>query len=150
MKISALIITIAIAAAVPASAAPEVVTPLTYEMMAKSVYKEDAPAVFPEELKKLEGKRVRVSGFAAPYDDPDRMSKFLMLKAVLHCFFCNPPGENEVLFVRLSTKEKPPEIDGEKLTVEGTLHLTKADSKDEEAKQFLFTIDEAKIIPAHP
>ena len=132
-----------------AFAAPETATPLTYEMMAKSVYKEDAPTVFPEELKKLEGKRVKVSGFPVPYDDPEKMSKFLMLKAVVGCFYCNPPGEDGILFVRLSTKEKPPEMDGEKLTVEGTLHLKKAESKDEEAKQFLFTIDDAKIIPAH-
>ena len=149
-------------------AAPEGVTPLTFEMMSKVTRKEDArsifqkelkklqgpsggeeeaPAVFPAELKKFEGKRVRVSGFAVPYDDPEKMSKFLMLKAVVGCFFCAPPGENEVLFIRLGAKEKPPEIDGTKLTVEGTLHLKTPDSKDEEAKQFLFTIDDAKIIP---
>lgn len=151
-----------------ALAAPEVATPLTFEMMSKVTRKqdarssfqkelkklqgpsggeEDAPAVFPEELKKLEGKRVTVSGFSIPYDDPEKMSKFLMLKAVLGCFYCSPPGEDELLFIRLGAKEKPPEIDGKKLTVEGTLHLKTPDSKDEEAKQFLFTIDDAKIIP---
>ncbi|MEO5716377.1 MAG: DUF3299 domain-containing protein [Luteolibacter sp.] len=153
MKISKFLTTAAIAAvlclhASPASAAPEVATPLRYELMDKAVYKEDAPTVFPAELMKLEGKRVRVSGFVVPYDDPEKMSKFLMVKSTNGCFYCNPPGENEVLFIRLSAKEKPPEMDGEKLVVEGTLHLRNAESKDEEAKQFVFTIDDAKLIPA--
>ncbi len=131
----------------PATAAPEAAVPLTYEMMAKSVYKEDAPTVFPEVIKKLDGKRVRISGFVVPYDDPEKLSKFIVLKTVVGCFYCNPPGEDEVLFIRLSAKEKPPELDGKKLTVEGTLHLKNPESKDEEAKQFLFTIDDAKVIP---
>ncbi len=70
-----------------AFAAPETATPLTYEMMAKSIYKKEAPTVFPEEVKKLEGKRVKVFGSAVPDDDPEKMFKFLMLKAVVGCFY---------------------------------------------------------------
>jgi hypothetical protein len=122
-----------------AFAAPETATPLTYEMMAKSIYKEQAPTVFPEEVKKLEGKRVKVFGSAVPDDDSEKMFKFLMLKAVVGCFYCNLRGEDGIYFIRLSTKEKSPKMDGDKLKIEGTLHLKKAESKDEEAK----------IIPAH-
>ena len=104
--------------------------------------------IFTEELKKLEGKRVRITAFVAPYEDPDNMTKMLLFKAAVGCFFCNPPEENGILFVRLAAKEKPLNMDNDSITVEGTLHLLQPDSKDEETKQFFYTIDDAKVIPS--
>jgi hypothetical protein len=126
----------------PAPAAP---VALSYEMLAKLDYKDDVPPVFPEELKKLEGKRVAISGFCLPYDDMERMWKFLMMEVSMECFYCSPPGVG-VLFVRLSLKENAPEMTAEKVSVQGIFHLRNPASKDEEANQFLFTIDEAKIV----
>ncbi len=144
---------------------PEPPQALTFELLAKTTVKEppsttihktiesiSGPApdatplpVFPGELRKLDGKRVSISGFVTPYADPDKMSKMLLTKAPVGCFFCNPPQENGVVFIRLSAKEKPVNMDVDTITVEGTLHLVQPDSKDEETQQFFFTIDDAKV-----
>lgn len=129
---------------------PPAAVPLTFEMMATSVYHEGQPTEFPEVLKRLDGKRVRVSGFAMPFEDPENLAKFLMVKTVSGCFYCNPPGEDEVLLIRMGNPKAAPEIDGEKKVVEGVLHLQDLNSKDEEANQFLFTIDDAKLVPNRP
>lgn len=143
--------------------------PLGFDLLAKTTVKEPpAPAmkkgvdslrgplphqdsdaertlVFPAGLQQLEGKRVKIEGFVAPYDNPDSMTKMILLRAVVGCFFCNPPNESEVVFVRLSPTEKPINMDNNHLSVEGTLHLLNSASKDQEAKQFFFTIDDAKV-----
>ena len=139
--------------------------PLSFELLGKTTVKEppstalhnglesirgaaaddNARPVFPDELRKLDGKRVSISGFVIPYADPDKMSKMMLTKAPVGCFFCNPPKENGVVFVRLAATEKPINMDSETLTVEGTLHLVQPAGKDEEAQQFYFTIDDAKV-----
>ena len=119
---------------------------LSFKQLAKAIHKEGRDPVIPEELKKLDGKKVRVTGFINPYNDPDKMTKLLLTEAAVGCFFCNPPEENGVVFVRLDSKEKPLTMDSETLTVEGTLHFMGHDKKDEEAEGFLFTIDGAKVV----
>ena len=155
-----------------AIAAPEAPLPLSFGLLMKTKTKESPPSlgqnmaslgkpktpkppdeseptpVFAEELKKLEGKQVRITGFVAPYQDPDNMTKLLLLNAGTGCFFCNPPQESGIVFIRLGAKEKPINMDNDTITVEGTLHLLQPDSKDDEAKQFFYTIDDAKVIPA--
>jgi len=128
----------------PAAEAPK---PLSFKLLGKTLHKENAATAFPAELRKLDGKRVRIAGFASPYDDPEKMDKILLTGTSVGCFFCNPPEENGVVFVRRSPHEKRPEMDSDSVTVEGTLHLVSPNSKDEEAKQFIFMIDDAKIIP---
>jgi|GEM_PF-1611073 len=143
--------------------------PLTFEQLAKTTVKKPPSSMlhkamesvrgaeadenpileFPEELRKLDGKRVTIPGFLAPYMDPDNMTKLLLIKAPVGCFFCNPPQQNGVVLVRLAAKEKPINMDIVTITVEGTLHLIQPDCKDEEAQQFFFTIDDAKIIFHH-
>jgi hypothetical protein len=174
MKPTALLKAIALAAGLylnpahAAAAAPQPQT-LSFDLLAKTTVKEPpAPAMkkgvdslrgpiphedgdgeripaFPADLQQLEGKRVKIEGFVAPYDNPDSMTKMILLRTVVGCFFCNPPKESEVVFVRLSSNEKPINMDNNHLSVEGTLHLLNAASKDQEAKQFFFTIDEAKV-----
>jgi len=128
-----------------AAADPAPAQAVKFEQLAKTVTKGDKP-VFPEELRKLDGKRVRLTGFVAPYDDPEKMTKFLLTKAAVGCFFCNPPDENGVVLVRRGAKDKPLKYDSDSISVEGTLHLTGPDAKDEEAQQFLFTLDDATVV----
>lgn len=159
-----------LSAALPAKAEPSAAQPLTFPMLAKAAVKEPpasslhksldsarGPAAeenqrpfFPEELRKLDGKRVSISGFITPYADPDNMTKMLLTKSPVGCYFCNPPEENGVVLVRLSAKEKPVNMDNPTISVEGTFHLVQPDSKDEEAAQFFFTIDDAKVTRSGP
>ena len=155
-----------------AIAAPEDPQPLSFDLLMKTKTKEPPPSlgqkmaslgkpktlkppddrgptlVFTEELKKLDGKRVRISGFVGPYQDPDNMTKAILFNASTGCFFCNPPQESGIVFIRLGAKETPINMDNDIITVEGTLHLLQPDSKDDEAKQFFYTIDDAKVTPA--
>ena len=52
------------------------------------------------EVKALNGKTVRLSGFVLPMDGSDKTKYFLLSKRTPVCFYC-PPGEpNEVVAVR--------------------------------------------------
>jgi hypothetical protein len=124
----------------------EEVVPLTFKELAKASHKENTAPVIPEELKKLDGRHVRLTGFVAPYTDPENMAKFMLTEGAVGCFFCNPPEENGVVFVRLPAKAKPIPFESDTLTVEGVLHFMGHNKKDEEAEGFLFTIDEAKVV----
>ncbi len=177
MKTTLLVIhTALLLAIVPAHADSVAAQSLTFPMLAKATLKQpQAPSqppasalhqsleaargpateevqhpFFPEELKKLDGKKVSISGFITPYADPDNMTKMLLTKSPVGCFFCNPPEENGVVFIRLAAKEKPVSMDNPTITVEGTFHLVQPDCKDEEAAQFFFTIDDAKVTHAGP
>jgi hypothetical protein len=126
--------------------AAEAPVALNFKELAKVTHQDGSAPVVPEELKKLDGKKVRVTGFIAPYDNPENMTKFMLTEAAVGCFFCNPPEENGVVFVRLAPKAKPLNFESDTVTVEGTLHFMGHNKKDEEAEGFLFTIDEAKSV----
>ena len=132
-------------AAEPGKAAPKTIK---FDLLAKATLGDKPPPTFPDELQQLEGKRVRLSGFVAPYDDPEKMQKLLLLAQPGGCAFCNPPDATAVVFVRRDPKDAKLPFSYDPVIVEGTLHLWRAGSKDEEAQRFLFTIDDAKATTA--
>jgi len=120
---------------------------ITFALLAKTTLSDNPPPIFPAELLKLEGKRVRISGFMAPYGDPEKLDKIMLLETPGGCFYCNPPDANAVVFVRRSPKDAELKYDTEPVAFEGTLHLFKTEMKDDDdAKRFLFTIDDAKVV----
>ena len=129
---------------------PGAARPLSFKLILRTICEDDGTAVFPPELLELEGRRISLSGFMAPYDDPHEMNKILLTKSSASCYFCNPPEENGVVFIRLSPREKPPDAETGNITVEGTLHLIRRGCLDEEAKQFLYTIEDARITKIAP
>ena len=106
---------------------------------------ENPPPVFPRELTLLAGQRVRITGFASPYNDAQKLNKLLLLRSPgSGCFFCNPPDITAVVFVRRRPKSPAVSLDGQPVTMEGTLHLWSSDlAKTNDASQFLFTLDDA-------
>lgn len=129
---------------------PGVARPLSFKLILMTVCGDDGTAVFPPKLLELEGCRVSLPGFMAPYDNPHEMNKILLTKSSASCYFCNPPEENGVVFIRLSPQAKPPVAETGNITVEGTLHLIRRGCQDEEAKQFLYTIEDARITKIAP
>ena len=120
---------------------------ITFALLAKTTLSENPPPVYPAELLQLEGRRVRISGFMAPYGDPEKLDKIMLLETPGGCFFCNPPDANAVVFIRRSPKDAALKFDTEPVAFEGTLHLFKAEMKDDdEAKRFLFTMDDANAV----
>lgn len=126
----------------PAGKEPQVIS---YKLLSEALLDEGAIPAFSESLKQLEGAHVCITGFAVPYDDPENLQKFLLVEAPGGCYFCQPPAANAVILVRREPKDgRLPHTFGG-ITVEGTFHLWRNDLKDDdEAKGFLFTIDDAK------
>lgn len=54
---------------------------------------------FPETLKNLEGKRVRMVGFMAPYDSLNDMRRCMIVPSYVGCTFCSPPSLTQVVYV---------------------------------------------------
>lgn len=77
-------------------------------------------ASFPDEVKKLSGQTVKISGFMLPLESEEKFKHFLLSKRTPTCYFC-PPGEpNEVIEV---FADKATEWDENLVTYEGKLEL---------------------------
>jgi hypothetical protein len=131
-----------VAKAVQASA--EKAQELSFDLLAQTVIHENPPPDFPKALLALAGKRVRITGFIAPYNDPQKMAELLLVQSPGGCYFCNPPEINAVVFVRRRPNDPPLNLDGQPMSFAGTLRLWRSDLKDaDESRQFLFTLDDA-------
>ncbi len=123
-------------------------TEISFGLLAKTVVNLLPPPKFPPELGQLEGKRIHISGFPIPYDDPEHMKKLMLVSSPGGCFFCSPPAANGIVFVRRAPGDPKLSDDVIMVNVEGTLRLWRAEMKDDdEAKGFLFTIDDAVVSP---
>ena len=152
MKTKSLAIALLLAAAIIPCRGAEPGAPvnLSFDLLKKTVVKEtdgNLKIEYPKELAELEGKRVVLTGFVVPLDDPGKMTKMIVFQAAVGCFYCNPPAENETVLVRRPAKSQPLQMDSDNVRVEGILHLQHPDSKDPDIKQFCFTIDDAKVTP---
>jgi len=64
---------------------------LSFGLLMQTVLGEKPPPEYPGQISVLEGKRVRITGFIAPYNDPRKMTNLLLLGSPTGCYFCNPP-----------------------------------------------------------
>ena len=119
---------------------------IPFSLLAKTTRDQGSPPVYPADLIALDGRRVTISGFATPYDDPQTALKLLLAQGGGGCFFCAPPRVNGVVLVRRTPKASQFMWTNQPLTFEGILHLSHADSTDEDARYFPFTLDEAVVV----
>lgn len=92
---------------------------------------------FPEELQKLEGKKVRIKGFYLPIDvssDAVVLSRYPMAT----CFFCGEAGPESVMMVYPQERLDGLKMD-EELVFEGILELN-----SEDVYQLSFILKDAK------
>lgn len=104
----------------------------------------DPPPIYPEELSRLDGRKVRMAGFMSPYDSLNDMRKFMLFPHATGCYFCAPPSPLEVVFIRWDTDRRQQFIE-EPILVEGILRLWTEGSTEEKHRYFLYVIDEAKV-----
>lgn len=77
-------------------------------------------ATFPDDVKKLNGQTIKISGFMLPLESTEKFMHFLLSKRTPTCFFC-PPGEpNEIIEV---FAEKPTEWVDNLVTYHGQMNL---------------------------
>jgi len=104
---------------------------------------------YPPALDALEGKRVAIVGFMAPFESLDDMSTCMILPSYVGCFFCKPPSFTQVIYVtqRDAGKGKPPFIEAPSL-ITGTLHLHRTGSTHPAHEmEFIYAIDDAIVVP---
>ena len=102
MKIKLLAIAVMIAAPVCPSAmaapAAEPAVKMSFDLLKKTIVKNEGgdaedgqnrQMTYPDALLKLEGKRVIISGFVAPYDDPEKMKKLTGVRLRVGQIFSN-------------------------------------------------------------
>ena len=103
---------------------------------------------FPEELQNLDGKKVSLIGFMAPFDSLEDMSKCMMVPSYVGCTFCTPPNLRQVVFVTQgaeSSEETYPFIE-EPSYVTGIFRITNSDSTHEGKNQgFVYSIENAEV-----
>ena len=120
---------------------------ISFELLGQTKYHDETNPIFPENLQNFDGKTVTISGFTAPFNDPQDLSKLLLMPTSGGCFFCAPPNAGAVVLVRRTAKKISWWVGG-LVTFEGILRLTHSNTADEEARQFLFTLDEARVVQA--
>lgn len=56
----------------------------------------------PEEIRQLEGKRVKIPGFMVPLEDDQRkVTEFLLVPTPQACIHVPPPPPNQMVYVRM-------------------------------------------------
>ena len=108
----------------------------------------DMSLTFPEKLQKLDGKKVSLIGFMAPFDSLEDMSKCMMVPSYVGCTFCSPPNLRQVVFVTQGSEgsEKKYSFIEKPSYVTGIFRITNSDSTHEGKKQgFVYSIENAKV-----
>ena len=108
----------------------------------------EAGLTFPESLKELDGRRVSLVGFMAPFDDLRNMRRCMILPSYVGCKFCSPPSVTQVVFVTQGREDDSGVhrfIDAP-CHVTGTLRLSLPERTHEGQRQgFMYSLEDAAV-----
>ncbi|MCS7159017.1 MAG: tetratricopeptide repeat protein [Gemmatales bacterium] len=93
---------------------------------------------FPPHLRRLEGKRVALTGFMQPLSEELEHTTFMLLEYPVGCWYCEMPPTQGIVFVELADQKAIPWQPG-LLKIVGRLRLNDQDPED-----FLFHIRQAQ------
>lgn len=125
--------------------------PINFDLLdeARSLDLIDMTLEFPEKLRGLEGRPVKLVGFMAPYDSLEDMRQCMFVPRYVGCTFCTPPKPTQVVYIHQTEKnqEEFPFIDAPS-EVTGILRLPEGEDLHEGHRNgFIFVIDEAVVTP---
>ena len=133
----------------PSESLPMIDFPLLGE--ARPVDLIDMTLEFPESLKKLNGQRVSMVGFMAPFDSLEDMSRCQMVPSYVGCNFCSPPNLRQVVYVTQGSEdesEKTYSFIEEPSYVTGTFKISLPESDHEgKTRGFVYSIENATVVP---
>jgi hypothetical protein len=125
---------------------------IDFPLLAKARPKDliDMSLSFPEDLQKLDGQKVSLIGFMAPFDSLEDMSRCMIVPSYVGCTFCTPPNLRQVVFV--TQGDNDPETTysfiEEPSHITGIFRISAPDSKHEGKTQgFVYSIENAEIVP---
>lgn len=78
-------------------------------------------ATFPDEVRKLDGQTIKISGFILPLESSKKFKHFLLSKRTPTCPFCPPGAPNEIIEIYT---DKDTDWTGDLVTYEGRCALT--------------------------
>jgi len=93
--------------------------------------------IYPETIKQLSGKLVRIKGYVIPYDESQE-AVALSANNYASCFFCGKASAASILTLRFAKPGKRYKVDAYR-TFEGRLRLNYADPDE-----FYYVLDQAK------
>jgi hypothetical protein len=117
---------------------------MTWSSLFRGRWKEGQKPSVPDELKALAGKPARVKGFLLPLHEAAEGSQFFIAKSPGGCYFCNPPGVNEVVMVNVKGGQKLPQTNLP-VTVFGTFQHATGSPDD----QSLYVVNGAVLAVLH-
>ena len=122
---------------------------LDFAALKQSDYEPETGALsFAEPLDSLDGERIAIAGFMAPYDLLDDMSTFMLMPSYVGCHFCKPPALNQVLYVeqKKDDPEDKPQFIEEPILITGTLRLSRPGSEHPgHLAEFVYALDDTSI-----
>lgn len=118
---------------------------ITFDDLKKTVLNYDPPPIFQDDLKALDGQKVRMRGFMTPFDSLTDMRQFMLFPNATGCFFCAPPSPLEVVFIRQIKKDEAQPYIYEPIEIEGTLRLWRDQSEEAAHTMFLYVVDDATV-----
>ncbi len=99
-----------------------------------------------DEIKKLNGKTVRIAGYMVPFNSLENLKEFMLMPSSNGCNFCESPMKEEIIYVRQPGKKKY-EFISEPLIITGKLWVNGAGTapKNKTYAQFLYAFEDAKV-----
>ena len=108
-------------------------------------YDADKGGNIPDDIKKLNGAKIRVRGFMIPLDQADNISHFSLVPSLFACCFGQPPQIQHQIVVH-TPKGKAVGYYPDEIVCEGTLKVE--EKKDEGYIVSIFTVDVTSVKPA--
>jgi hypothetical protein len=108
-------------------------------------YDADKGGNIPEDVKKLSGSKIRVSGFMIPLDQADNISHFSLVPSLFACCFGQPPQIQHQIVVH-TPKGKAVGYYPDEIICEGTLKVD--EKKDDGYIVSVFEMDVQSVKPA--
>ncbi len=125
-------------AAVLPAIRPDGVNPLPWAVLAETAIEKPFRPKFHAHLKKLDGKRVSLTGFMQPVTADLEVGGFMLIEYPVGCWFCETPEPAGMLYIEVAGRSVP--VKRGRIKVEGTLKLNSTDPED-----FLFTLTGASV-----
>jgi hypothetical protein len=108
-------------------------------------YDPDKGGMIPDDVKRLSGSKVRLSGYMIPIDQVDHITQFTLVPSLTACCFGQPPQVQHTILCTVSSG-KAVSFSPQQIVVEGTLSVE--EKKDDGYVTSIFQLESTSISDA--
>jgi hypothetical protein len=124
---------------------PGQVLAMTIKELGNFEYDGEKGGNIPDDVKRLSGAKIRLTGFMVPADQADRITQFALVPSLFSCCFGQPPQVQHTIVVTCPNG-KAVSYDPEQIVVEGTLRVE--EKRDDGFIISVFQVDPTSITEA--